>query len=65
MCYAQPVSLVVDCARHVFGLLSPQLGAFGLVNKCLRPLSLWAQCRRRLPLLRIGLRANIVGVILC
>ncbi len=50
--------------RHCFRILSPQLGAFESVTKCLRPLSLRFQRRRRLSLLRISLRGKIVGVIL-
>ena len=50
--------------RRGFRILSPQLGACESITKCLRPLSLRCQRRRRLPLLRIGLRGKIVGVIL-
>ena len=50
--------------RHGFRILSPQLGTCESVTKCLRPLFLRCQRRRRLPPLRIGLRRKIVGVIL-
>ncbi len=50
--------------RHGFTILSPQLGAYESVTKCLQPLSLRCQRRRRLPLLKVSLPGKIVGVIL-
>ncbi len=50
--------------RHSFRILNPQLGACESVTKCLWPLSLQCQRRRRLLLLRIGLHGKIMRVIL-
>ncbi len=63
-----PTRLVPDgragYPRHGFRIFSLQLGACESVTKCLRPLFLRCQRRRRLPLLKISLRGKIVGVIL-